>query len=487
VRPLGGVDSMSASFGSTFPTRRSYAVVGLAFMAFAVYGSLLPFEFRPIPFGTALSTFSSVVLTRPPSRISRSDLLANALLFIPVGYALAGALLLGRAGGWRTLRAAVTIVPISLSVSLVAEFLQLFAGNRVPSNTDIAAQLVGCLAGIAAWMLVGERFTVWLRETCAAKTDDRLARVLAGFAIGWVFVNLAPFDITVDAGDLAARLRSGKISVVPFSGAGVASARWTWDALAELLSAIPLGVFGLIGWKSKGLHRPATAFAVGLAIVLCVELAQVFISSHAASGTNVIFGAIGVALGVSLGHRFLSKHREPDDGPATRLIDPRALALLFLWIVVLCAYHWMPYDFGVDTEAIRRKAGRISLLPFDGYRSGSYLNALNNLLTKVALALPFGLVAAFVVRPTARMRGVITAAWVLFGAAVFGAIEVGQFFLPRRHPDPTDVLVGALAAYGGLRLGYWLAGTRERLTPPSSSSETARLRENDDVAGERPR
>ena len=482
-----GVDSMSASCGSTFPTRRSYAVVGLAFMAFAVYGSLLPFEFRPIPFDTALSRFSSIVLAQRPSRISRSDLLANVLLFIPVGYALAGALLLGRAGGWPTVRAATMILPLSVSVSLVAEFLQLFTGNRVPSNTDIAAQLAGSLAGIAAWLIVGERSTAWLRETFAARTDDRLARLLFGFALGWVFVNLAPFDITVDAGDLAARLRSGKISVVPFSGPDVASVRWTWDALAELLSAIPLGFFGLIGWRSKGLHTPAAACAVGLTIVLSVELAQVFIRSHAASGTDVVFATIGVVLGVSLGRRFVSRNREPDDGTATRFIDWRAVTVLLLWILVLCAYHWMPYDFGVDTESIRRKAGRISLLPFDGYRGGSYLNALNNLLTKVALAVPLGLLAALVVRPTARTRQLITAGWLLFGAAVFAAIETGQFFLPGRLPDPTDVLVGALATYGGIRVGYWLAGTRERISPAGGPSEAARLRENDDVAGERPR
>jgi len=468
-------------------TRRSYAVVGLAFMAFAVYGSLLPFEFRPIPFDAALSTFSSVVLSRPPSRISRSDLLANSLLFIPVGYALAGALLLGRGGGWPTLRAATTILPLSVSVSLVAEFLQLFTGNRVPSNTDIAAQLAGSLAGIAAWLVVGERSTAWLRETFAARTDDRLARVLFGFALGWVFVNLAPFDITVDAGDLAARLRSGNISVVPFSGPDVGSARWNWDALAELLSAIPLGLFGLIGWRSKGVHSPAAAFAVGLTIVLSVELAQVFIRSHAASGTDVVFAAIGVSLGVSLGRRFVSTKREPDDGTATRFIDRRAVAVLFLWILVLSAYHWMPYDFGVDTESIRRKAGRISLLPFDGYRGGSYLNALNNLLTKVALALPLGLIAAFVVIPTARTRQAITAGWSLFGAVVFAAIETGQFVLPGRVPDPTDVLVGALATYGGVRLGYWLAGPRQPLSRAAGRSKTARFRENDDVAGERPR
>jgi hypothetical protein len=53
-------------------------------------------------------------------------------------------------------------------------------------------------------------------------------------------------------------------------------------------------------------------------------------------------------------------------------------------------------------------------------------------------------------------RRLLLAGWMLFGFAVFGAIEAGQFFLPGRFPDPTDVLVGAAAVLAGLRLGEWL-------------------------------
>jgi hypothetical protein len=53
-----------------------------------------------------------------------------------------------------------------------------------------------------------------------------------------------------------------------------------------------------------------------------------------------------------------------------------------------------------------------------------------------------------------RLQTLIT---ILTAATVFGAIEVGQFFLPARVPDPTDVLVGVAGAYAGLVLGGWLA------------------------------
>jgi VanZ family protein len=351
-------------------------------------------------------------------------------------------------------------------VSLTAEFLQIFASGRIPSNTDIAAQTLGCAAGVIAWLFVGQQLTGWLRATLAARPQDRLARVLTAFVAGWVFVNLAPFDITVDAGDLAARVRSGKIALVPFSGDAIGTARWAWDALAEFLAAVPLGLFGLLGWTGARLHRRSTAFAIGTGIVLIVQAAQIFIRSHAATTTDVIFASAGVALGAAIGPRVLARHRQPPDDASRSVLNPMAVGAVALWIVVLCAYHWVPYDFTVDTEAIRRKLGRMSLLPFAGYRSGSYLNALNNLLTKSALALPLGVAASYVMRPRAMAGRLVTAGWFLFGVAVFGAIETGQFFLPGRFPDPTDVLVGAVAVLAGLRLGEWL-----RHPPPDAAAD----------------
>ena len=42
-------------------------------------------------------------------------------------------------------------------------------------------------------------------------------------------------------------------------------------------------------------------------------------------------------------------------------------------------------------------------------------------------------------------------------AACFGAAELGQFFLPARVPDPTDVLLGIGGSYAGVLIGSWLA------------------------------
>jgi VanZ family protein len=434
-----------------FPARRVYLVLGLGFLAFAVYGSLIPFEVQGQSVEAAWHQFQMLMRSPLPRRISRSDLLANILLTVPAGFTLCGALLVDRRRRFGLLYAAVIILPVCVLVSLTAEFLQIFTSRRVPSNLDVAAQAAGYVAGIVAWGAVGSHLTSWVSGTIAAAPEDRLGRVLTAFVAGWLFVSLAPFDITVDVGDLARRLRSGKIALVPFAQfAEGLPARSIWDAIAEFVGTIPLGAAGVLAWRASRLM----AFVYGAALVAGVELAQVFISSHAATTTDVLFGCAGVAAGAALS----GSVPHPSHVSARSSSFPvslRALALTALWGGLLCAYHWRPYDFAVDPELIRHKLGGISLIPFASYARGSYLNAFNNFLSKLALSAPLGLSLALVDRRMGRSP-VVTVVGLVVAAGVFGTIELGQLFLATRVPDPSDVLVGVSAAYGGMRLARWL-------------------------------
>lgn len=426
-------------------------------MVFAVYASLIPFELQFVPFDSAVAEFRSLLLAPYDGRISRTNFLANILLFVPIGFGLAGALLVDRARRLAAIPAAAAILPISIALSLSVEFLQIFAPGRVPSRHDIVAQTIGCLIGIAAWPVIGPGLTAWLRAASNRGRTDRFARLLTGYAVVWAFVNLAPFDITLDPGELARRVRTGMITLVPFGQPGAPTARLVWDAFATTISAVPLGVLGLVGWTGGRVRRDArAAFVPGAVMVVAMEAAQVFIRSHAADMGDAIFGCAGVALGVWIGVRTLSRSRLEIDGASPRrVVSAGAIAALTAWFVVLAAYHWMPYDFTVDSSAISRKLARMSLVPFAGYRSGSDLNALNDLLVKLSLSMPLGLLAALAVRPY-RPSTILTAGWLAVAAVVFGTIEFGQLFLPSRVPDPTDVLVGVAGTAAGLWLGRWL-------------------------------
>jgi VanZ family protein len=437
--------------------RRVYLWLALAVMALAIYGSLLPFDQQWRPIAPAWSTFMALLANPPAERLSRTNFLANILLFVPFGFCLMGARLADRAPASRTV-AAFAVLVASVLVSTLAEFAQVFARDRIPTRLDIAAQTIGCALGIAAWIAAGPSLTTWLRESRLRMRSDRLARALGAYAALWVFAGLVPFDITVDVGELGRRLRSGMINVVPF-GSPMPAWQQVWHAVPLILISIPLGLIGLIGWRHDSRRRSAAAaWALGATAVAALEGVQIFIRSHAADITDVLCGWLGVVLGVWVGTR-LPEIRSAPIAP----IDRRRLAVLVatgVWALVICGYHWQPFDFSLDPLLVRDKLANISLVPFAGYRAGSDPNALNSLLSKTAVAAPLGTLASFAARGLAVPGRVLLAMWLAAATAFFGAVEAGQFFVPSRDPDPTDTLVGVAASLAGWWLGRRLQQRR---------------------------
>ena len=421
------------------PASRTYGWLALVLLAFAIYVSVIPLDLRAVPLNLAGPVFWESI-TSPNQQLSRTNFLANVLLFVPIGFSLMGMVLADRrrsAIGWV---AAFTVsMVISISASAIAEFLQVFAPSRVPSGLDIAAQMIGALLGVVIWSIAGSRLTNWARAALAGREQDRLSRLLSLYVAAWIFVNLAPFDITVDLGLLAERFRSGDIVVVPFdTSQGVA--RRTWDVFAGVISAVPLGVFGL---------------AVGALIVAAIEFAQIFIRSHAADVTDVISGSLGVLLGVVCAQRMVSITRR---APSKSSVLPWQVAPFLVWCLVLVAYHWQPYDFAIDIPAVRQKLSSISFVPFTGY-VGSDLDAFNDVLVKIGLAMPLGIAAALIRGRTGTHSLAFTIGAVAATGLVFAIVELGQFFLPTRTPNPTDVILGVIGAFLGLKVGHWVDWT----------------------------
>lgn len=444
----------NATVTESFPTRRTYGWLAAGVMAFAIYLSLIPFEFRGVPLDRAVERFSRIMWGPFAERMSRTNYLANVLLFVPVGFGLSGAFLLGRTRPLQAVLAGLIVLPSSIAVSLIAEFLQVFVPGRIVSRGDVHAQTLGCLVGMASWLVAGEKLTVWLRTASDRHRGDRVARALGAYAAAWTFFNLAPFDFTVDLGVLARRVRVGLISIVPFADSSLSTPQLVWDVVATMISAAPLGAFGLVGWTGLGARRHSSAaFAFGATFVLLMEVVQIFVRSHAADASDVLVGWLGVGMGVWIGRTSLSHRGAADMLPPRAISSSGALALV-AWTVLLCAYHWLPYDFALDTELVRRRLARMSLVPFVGYWSGSELKVFTNLLVKVGLAAPFGLIAACVVRGPSSYRTL--AGWLIVATLVFSVIEAGQLLLPSRTPDPTDILMSVVGSAAGLWIGRWL-------------------------------
>src|SRR4029077_19058465 len=114
--------------------RRVYGWLAAGLIAFAFYGSLLPFRFRLQPLDAAWSAFLALLVNPAPEYFSRTNFLANILLFLPVGFALMGSRLADRTMRPSTIGlTAVAMLGLSLVASTLAEFLQIFAPGRMPA------------------------------------------------------------------------------------------------------------------------------------------------------------------------------------------------------------------------------------------------------------------------------------------------------------------------------------------------------------------
>ncbi len=160
----------------------------LAVVAFLiVYGSLFPFNFGGLDFGTPRELFSRLTF----ARTTRSDIAINLLLYIPFGACLVWTLTsrLGAA------LAVLVAVCAGGALSLLIELLQLFETRRVASLGDVMLNTGGSLVGaIVAATLLASRDRLGLPGLGAlARSPAPAALVLL-----WLAARLLPFAPALD-------------------------------------------------------------------------------------------------------------------------------------------------------------------------------------------------------------------------------------------------------------------------------------------------
>lgn len=157
------------------PAARHYAWLAAAFAAFALYGSLVPLEFRPLPWEEAQRRWQEVC-SQPVRVESRSDWAANILLFIPLGFLGMAALCADRrrtADWW-----AVPTAAVCSGFSCLLEFLQLYFPPRTSSLDDIVAESIGAVVGIVLWVAAGRRLTRGARAAWAGATTNTVVATM---------------------------------------------------------------------------------------------------------------------------------------------------------------------------------------------------------------------------------------------------------------------------------------------------------------------
>ena len=159
------------------PTRSALRYLVLAACAVIVYGSLYPFDFRPLQ-GGELRALSDSLLRLT----TRGDILSNVILFVPLGLL---ARLTWPRQGW------LTLLLWSGALALAVQLAQLFLPSRDASLQDVLWNLLGVVLGAASAGLV-RRLRAW---GLPLSTADAFALGLLGL---WLAARLTPFVPSLD-------------------------------------------------------------------------------------------------------------------------------------------------------------------------------------------------------------------------------------------------------------------------------------------------
>src|SRR5690606_10439647 len=136
------------------------------------------------------------------ARLSRTDLLANVVAYVPLG--LLGVMVARR----RRLASAALVAACACALSLTLEITQSCQSARVSSPFDWAANTLGATAGALLGLLVTSR-AVWRPLSSGTAPDvmhGRLRALTIALALGWVVLQTKPWIFSVDVGTLRSSL-----------------------------------------------------------------------------------------------------------------------------------------------------------------------------------------------------------------------------------------------------------------------------------------
>ena len=426
----------------------------LAYAAFVVYGSLIPFEFRPRSLDAAYRAFQHIPYLQLGAA-SRADWVANILLYVPLAFLLTGAAASARS---RAARAAgvVAAVAFCLALALAVEFAQLFFPPRTVSQNDLIAEAIGTALGVALWLGTGERIHALAGYvTLGGPRATRAAITL--YVIAYLGFSLFPYDFLVSASELAAKLGEPGRSAWVLSDSCGGVVRCGAKVFAEILLAAPIGIlYGMLRGRDAR-PRYVRILLLGMALGAAIEGMQFFLVSGVTQGLSILTRGLGALWGLAF-YRFFTL-----DWLVRQRRRLRAAAWLVapVYVAVVLQLKGLLPPALDPPWAAAEKLRELSFLPFYYHYFTTETEAMQSLLLNAGLYIPAGLIAWLAVPPGKDRAARRIAA--LAGGSLALAVETLTLFTVGKRSDPTNILIGAATAYLVAAVAQWLEhGIRAR-------------------------
>lgn len=442
-----------------FPRRVHLALLAAVCTVAAAYGSFVPLQYQAISLGTALERFGEIRLLSL-SVYRRADLVANFLLFVPLGFLWLGAVDSDRRSRWLGVAAAVPLAVILAALAVGIEFAQLWFPRRTVSLNDLFAESAGGVAGIVLWFLIGRRCVAAVRGLAGPGDGGEAhpaVRLLKLYALGLVVYAIQPLDLTFTASELGRKFADGKVNLIPFAYDYGGLFETLWGMGVDVLLFVPIGVLYRLGRADRSWSG---AVALTFLMAAGIETLQVFVFSRFADGTDVLMATLGGGIGAMAAPRW--RRTGAGDGgregfrPGVRIVV--AMVLTMGYAIPLGAALLHPFVLERDGEVVANQLRYMFDWPFRKHYYGSEFSTLSNVLRGVMLFLPLGAMwrwgcGAELSRSWAA-RVMVFVLVVLIGFA----IELSQAFMAGQYADSTDLMIYPFGAWLG-----WIAwGLMER-------------------------
>lgn len=415
----------------------------LVYMTFIVYGSLLPFEMKPIPLDVAWANFQQIP-TLLIGVSGRADFVANILLYIPAGFLLCGWLVGPSSRPVVKTIGAVVGLAFLVALALSVEFIQQYFPARTVSRNDLIADIAGAAIGVGVWLLVGARFVVAISAVVRGGRESHAA-LIAIYVISYLFLSMLPYDFLLSFDEWQQKLASDKVGAIFAPACGELC---FLKLVPEVLAAVPLGMF-LVFIQTRRQLSLIVAAITGILLGLLIEGLQLLIDSGVTQGVSIASRGIGVALGAGL-----VQFGGTLDWQGWRRVARRIILLSVIPYLVAVAWlnRWFANPW-LNLEAAMARLPDVHFLPFYYHYYTAEAVAAVSVLFQFSLYFPIG-VAVWLWRWGGQAdlvrRGPVLPA--LLAALLAVVMETGKLFVLSQHPDPTDVPIAATAAL----IAYWV-------------------------------
>ncbi len=425
--------------------------LGLLYLVFVIYGSLVPLEYHALPWSEALTRFHAIPFLDLGIG-SRADWVANLLLFIPLVFLWTGALAHGRHPAVATLlTGAILVAATALSLSI--EFTQLFFPQRTVSQNDIAAETLGGMIGAVCWWGFGARLLNWYQGWHQEREPAALAERL-----GWTYFvvlvayNVLPLDLTISVIEIYHKWQEGKLNLIPFANLPADPAYALFAIATDILIWVPLAWL----WHARAGRDTLKVWRMAFLAAVALEFMQLFVYSRVSDSTDLFTAALGAAAGAWLGKRQFAGRRPSSQTGSAVTASWLRVALALAWVGVLMGIFWYPFDFRTESEFVQERMSFLERVPFQVYYFGTEYRAITEVFHKTLFFAPLGALLAWWSGGLSwRWRGYAAGASLFAIVLVALGIELGQVLLPGKFPDTTDWLlesVGGWVGYASYRM-----------------------------------